>query len=122
SKPENSTYNPTDYLRKNTSKGSGRVVVNLKVDGKRGPETIRRWQQFLGTPQDGELSKVSTAIKAWQRFLNKYAIAKLKVDGVEGPATIKATQKFFGTPVDGVISSTSIMVKELQRFLNNYGR
>src|SRR5699024_2415654 len=120
-KMENATYDPTNYLKNN--KGSGRVLGKLKVDGSRGPATIRRWQQFLGTTVDGVISKPSSAIKAWQTFLNKYGGAKLKVDCYEGPATIKASQKFLGTKQDGVISTpTSSYVKELQRFLNNYGR
>lgn len=119
SNQENSTYNPTNYLK---NKGSGRVVTKLKADGKRGPATIRRWQQFLGTTVDGKLSKPSQAIRAWQGFLNKYGGAKLKIDGREGPATIRATQKFLGTTQDGKISTPSAMVKELQRFLNTYGQ
>ncbi|HLR34715.1 MAG TPA: peptidoglycan DD-metalloendopeptidase family protein [Tissierellales bacterium] len=122
-KQENSTVDPTKYIKKHSkNKGSGRKVVTLKVDGKRGTATKKRWQQFLGTKQDGVLSKPSNAIKAWQEFLNKYGGAKLKVDGYEGTKTIKASQKFFGTKKDGVISTTSNMVKELQIFLNNYGR
>lgn len=107
--------NPMDYLK-------GARKVTLSIDGKRGKATIRRWQQFLGTPIDGEISKPSTAIKKWQRFLNDYGNAKLKIDGYEGSETIKAGQKFFGTPVDGKISNTSTFVKALQRFLNEYGR
>lgn len=118
---ENSTLDPTNYI-KNYGNGSERMVVKLKVDGKRGQATIKRWQQFLGTKQDGILSKPSQAIKAWQTFLNKYGGAKLKVDGYEGVLTIKAGQKFFGTKQDGKISSTSLFIKELQKFLNSYGR
>src|SRR5699024_6486264 len=116
---ENSTINPNNSIK---NKGSGRVVVTLKVDGKRGQATIKRWQQFLGTPVDGKLSKPSTAIKTWQTFLNKYGGANLKVDGYEGVKTIKAGQKFFGTKQDGVISNVSAYIKALQTFLNNYGR
>jgi len=117
---EQATHDPETYL-KNYKEG-GRVVQKLVVDGSRGPATIRRWQQFLGTTVDGKLSKTSQAIRAWQTFLNKYAGAKLTVDGKEGPATIRATQKFFGTPQDGKISKVSLMVKELQKFLNKYGQ
>src|SRR5690625_1802954 len=49
SNQENSNYNPRYYL-----KGSGTVVEKLIVDGKRGTKTIRRWQQFMGTPVDGK--------------------------------------------------------------------
>lgn len=112
-----------DPIKYHNSKGGKKRVVNkLTVDGLRGSATITRWQQFLGTPQDGKISRVSTAIKKWQEFLNKYGKANLKVDGIEGKATIKATQKFLGTYQDGVISRPSNMVKALQIFLNNYGQ
>src|SRR5699024_4465972 len=106
----------------NSKGGKKRVVKKLNVDGYRGRDTITRWQQFLGTPQDGTISRVSTVIKKWQGFLNKYGKANLKVDGIEGKATIKAAQKFLGTYQDGIISKPSNMVKELQRFLNSYGQ
>ena len=115
----NIAVDPIKYIN---SKGDKRVVKKLKVDGYRGKATIKRWQQFLGTPQDGKISRPSLAIKKWQAFLNQYGNAKLKVDGFEGKATIKATQKFLGTTQDGVISKPSNMVKALQRFLNEYGQ
>lgn len=115
----NIAVDPIKYIN---SKGDKRVVTKLKVDGYRGKATIKRWQQFLGTPQDGTISRPSLAIKKWQAFLNQYGNEKLKVDGFEGKATIKATQKFLGTKQDGVISRPSNMVKALQRFLNNYGQ
>ena len=115
----NIAVDPIKYIN---SKGDKRVVTKLKVDGYRGKATITRWQQFLGTPQDGTISRPGLAIKKWQAFLNQYGKANLKVDGFEGKATIKATQKFLGTTQDGVISRPSNMVKALQRFLNNYGQ
>ena len=115
----NVAVDPIKYIN---SKGDKRVVTKLKVDGYRGKATIKRWQQFLGTPQDGTISRPSLAIKKWQAFLNQYGKVKLKVDGFEGKATIKATQKFLGTTQDGVISRPSNMVKALQRFLNSYGQ
>src|SRR5699024_929910 len=62
---ENGLINPLTYL-----KGSNKPM--LKVDGKLGPATIKRLQQFLGTPVDGKISPVSTMVKALQVFLNKY--------------------------------------------------
>ena len=115
----NVAVDPIKYIN---SKGDKRVVTKLKVDGYRGKATITRWQQFLGTPQDGTISRPGLAIKKWQAFLNQYGKANLKVDGFEGKATIKATQKFLGTTQDGVISRPSNMVKALQRFLNEYGQ
>src|SRR5699024_7556059 len=118
----NGQNQPIDPIKYINSKGGNRVITKLNVDGYRGKATITRWQQFLGTPQDGKISKTSTMIKKWQEFLNQYGGAKLKDDGIEGIATIKATQKFLGTPQDGKISKPSTMVKALQRFLNEYGQ
>src|SRR5699024_9512038 len=116
----NIAVDPIKYI--NSKGGEKRVITKLKDDGCRGKATIKRWQQILGTTQDGKISKTSHAIKKWQQFLNKYDGAKLKEDGKEGKATIKATQKFLGTTQDGVISRPSNMVKALQRFLNEYGQ
>lgn len=121
SKQENSTFNPSVYL-KNNSKGGDRMLDKLEIDGIRGKQTIRRWQQFFGNVVDGHISRPSATIKSWQRFLNRYAGVTLKIDGYEGIETIKASQKFFGLEQDGVISNVSIYIKELQKFLNNYGR
>lgn len=104
------------------SGGSG-----LAVDGQLGPDTIRRWQQVMGTPVDGVISSpVSDLVKAVQRFLNAHgANPKLAVDGQgiaqDGHATktIKALQAYLGTPQDGVLSRpVSECVQALQRRLN----
>lgn len=52
------------------SKGGGRVVKKIAVDGIRGKETNRRLQQFLGVKQDGIEGK--NTVKDLQRFLNNY--------------------------------------------------
>src|SRR5699024_2537115 len=116
----NIAVDPIKYI--NSKGGEKRVVTKLKVDGYRGKATIKRWQQFLGTTQDGKISKKRHTMKEWRAVLNKYGNAKLKVDGREGKATITATQKFLGTTQDWVISRPSNMIKALQRFLNNYGQ
>src|SRR5699024_4695104 len=116
----NIAVDPIKYI--NSKGGEKRVVTKLKVDGYRGKATIKRWQQFLGTPQDGTISRPSLAIKKWQAFLNQYGKEKLKVDGFEGKANNKATKKLICKTQDGVISRPSNMVKALQRFLNNYGQ
>lgn len=118
--PQNKTVNPTQYIQQ--KKGSKRMVKKIAVDGYRGKETILRWQQFLGTYQDGVISRPSNMMRAWQQFLNKYGKKKIKVDGYEGKETIEASQLFFGTHVDGVISRPSNYIKALQRFLNTYGQ
>lgn len=57
--------NPLTYLK-------GGKKPMLKVDGRLGPATIKRLQQFLGTPADGKISEPSAMIKALQVFLNQY--------------------------------------------------
>lgn len=53
------------------NKGGKRVVKKINVDGYMGKKTIKRLQQFFGTPQDGKLSKPSLVIKKLQKFLNE---------------------------------------------------
>lgn len=53
-----------------TTKGGGRVVQKLAVDGIEGKRTIRRLQQFLGVKQDGIKGKIT--VRALQTFLNNY--------------------------------------------------
>lgn len=84
----------------------------LKVDGYLGPATIRRWQEVMGTPVDGVISRPSQLIAAVQKRL------KIRADGHLGPQTIRAIQAHLGTTVDGVISKPSQMVKALQKRLN----
>lgn len=78
--------------------GSKRIAQ----DGDRGPQTIARWQEVMGTPTDGKISEPSTLIQADQRFLNRVVPSRhiqaligrpsLKEDGKEGPNTIKVRQ------------------------------
>ncbi|MEV7973314.1 CHAP domain-containing protein [Cellulomonas sp. NPDC089187] len=83
-----------------TSAAGSAVIAE---DGVRGPATITRWQQVLGTPADGVISRpVSSLIQADQRYLNATVptahirdltgAAALVVDGIEGPATIRVRQ------------------------------
>ena len=97
----------------------------LVVDGRLNAATIRRWQQIMGTPADGVISKPSSLVKAVQRRLNAAVDAGLTVDG-EGIgqdgkvyATARALQRYLGTSQDGRISApVSEVVKALQRRLN----
>lgn len=75
--------------------------LRLTVDGVRGPATIARWQEVLGTPIDGRIDRPSTLIRADQAMLNRLLQAgdlrnlvggPLAVDGLEGAKTIKARQ------------------------------
>lgn len=107
--------------------------ITLSVDGKFGPTTARRLQQYFGTTQDGVIShqykqkfnqniyaaqfdqtlRGSNVIRALQKLLG------VSQDGLMGQATIKALQKRLGTTQDGIISPVSNVVSALQRRLNN---
>lgn len=107
--------------------------ITLSVDGKFGPATARRLQQYFGTTQDGVIShqykqkfnqniyaaqfdqtlRGSNVIRALQKLLG------VSQDGLMGQATIKALQKRLGTTQDGIISPVSNAVKALQQTLNN---
>ncbi len=107
--------------------------ITLSLDGKFGPGTARRLQQYFGTTQDGVIShqykqkfnqniyaaqfdqtlRGSNAIRALQKLLG------VSQDGLMGQATIKALQKRLGTTQDGIISPVSNVVKALQQSLNN---
>ncbi|WP_301389695.1 N-acetylmuramoyl-L-alanine amidase [Enterococcus entomosocium] len=107
--------------------------ITLSVDGKFGPATARRLQQYFGTTQDGVIShqykqkfnqniyaaqfdqtlRGSNVIRALQKLLG------VSQDGLMGQATIKALQKRLGTTQDGIISPVSNVVKALQQALNN---
>ncbi|QHO91020.1 hypothetical protein CWT12_06405 [Actinomyces sp. 432] len=74
----------------------------LDVDGVLGSATISRWQQVMGTPIDGVISKPSAMVKAFQTWLNSAVTdsqvkvltgaARLDVDGVLGPKSWKVFQ------------------------------
>lgn len=124
STPQHSTVDPVNYVNKQvgTSGGGKRVVRKVTVDGYLGSETIKRTQQFFGTPMDGKMSKPSLVIKNWQRFLNQFTNRQIKVDGYFGKDSVQSLQRFFGTPEDGKLSKPSLVIKEWQKFLNSYGQ
>lgn len=94
----------------------------LDEDGDLGPKTIARWQQIMGTPIDGVISRPkSSLIGAVQRTIiaRGHSCGRWGADQSFGPATIGALQDELGTPRDGVISHPySSMVKALQVRLN----
>jgi hypothetical protein len=107
----------------------GTTWENLAEDGQLGPHTIRRWQQYMGTPQDGVITQPpghSSLVVAVQNYLNHKINAGLRVDG-QGIAqnghvynTVRALQRYLGTTQDGKLSSpVSQAVRALQRRLNN---
>lgn len=89
----------------------------LAVDGYVGPMTVRRWQQIMGTYQDGVISGQSRTLKKYHlRFTSSCieynsggsalirAVQKAvgaDADGQMGPATIKAIQSHLGVYADG---------------------
>ena len=111
------------YLEGTTPAGE---VEKLQVDGELGPKTIRRWQQVMGTPVDGEIDpKRSTLVAAVQAKLKSTVDRNLKIDGrgiyQDGKVykTAAALQRYLKTPVDGKISMpTSHVIKALQTRLN----
>ena len=97
---------PTPVLR--NADGS----IQLGIDGVRGPATIARWQEVMGTPIDGQISKQSKLIMADQEFLNSVVAEehmrnltgydKLSVDGDEGSRTIAARQFWLRNAMNSV--------------------
>ena len=127
----NSSNNNTSLENPSTPASKPRYIT-LSVDGKFGPTTARRLQQYFGTTQDGVIShqykqkfnqniyaaqfdqtlRGSNVIRALQKLLG------VSQDGLMGQATIKALQKRLGTTQDGIISPVSNVVSALQKALN----
>lgn len=99
------------------------AIPQLRVDGVLGTNTIRRWQQVMGTPVDGVISVPSDLTKAVQRFLNKKGYS-LDVDGKglvqDGKQymTVKVLQRYLGKTQDGKLSNPSDCIKAVQEHLN----
>lgn len=98
----------------------------LVVDGDLGEATIRRWQEIMGTPVDGVISKKSSLITAVQRRLKATVDHQLVVDG-DGDSlnfgvrrdTVEALQRYLRVPITRRMSEgNSDTVKALQRRLN----
>ena len=107
------------------SKPAPAKPAQLDEDGKLGPATIKRWQQIMGTPADGVISKPSDLVKAVQRHLNKHG-ARLVVDGdgirQDGLRyqTTRALQFYLGVTPDGRLDKpVSATVRALQKRLNS---
>lgn len=120
------------------------VKEQLVVDGLFGYKSTMRLQQWLGTPQDGEISGQtqvvkpyipnlisatfggygSACIRALQKYLNNKGYGAGTVDGFCGKNTVTALQKFLNAQkfdvkgVDGIFGANT--AKALQRFLNSF--
>ncbi|MCL2875537.1 MAG: hypothetical protein FWF12_04455 [Betaproteobacteria bacterium] len=105
----------------------------LTEDGVFGTETVKRWQQVMGTVADGIISGQFTGNKQYHQAsaalqygsggssLVRAVQQKLGItaDGHLGPNTIKAIQKRLGVTADGYFAAKpSETVKALQRKLN----
>lgn len=98
----------------------------LAIDGDLGELTIRRWQEVMGTPVDGVISKKSSLVEAVQRRLKATVDHTLVVDG-DGSSldfgvprkTVEALQRYLRRPITRRLSSeNSDTIKALQRRLN----
>ena len=106
------------------------TIPQIAVDGIIGTATVKRWQQVMGTAQDGVISNqlnvtyrpalfavnhnkpygLSMIVKAVQRTLG------VTVDGLLGQQTIKAIQRRLGVMVDGILGRET--AKAIQSRLN----
>lgn len=85
-----------------------KTTTQLDVDGKFGPQTIRRLQSVTGAKVDGEFGPDSK--RKLQTWLG------VKVDGIIGPRTIRALQARVGARQDGVWGPAT--TRALQTYLN----
>ncbi|MDF7665746.1 GH25 family lysozyme [Bifidobacterium sp. ESL0745] len=108
------------------------AIPQVAVDGACGPDTVRRWQQVMGTPADGIISGQVPPSGGWagRPALNAYqygrggsdlihrvqAVLDLPQDGLLGPDTVRGIQARLGTAQDGVFGPAT--VKALQTRLN----
>ncbi|WEV41650.1 GH25 family lysozyme [Bifidobacterium sp. ESL0682] len=111
---------------------SAAATAQLAVDGACGPDTVRRWQQVMGTPVDGVISGQVQPSGGWtgRPALNAYsygnggsqlvrrvqAVLGLPQDGLLGPDTVRGIQAHLGVAQDGVFGPAT--VKALQTRLN----
>lgn len=90
------------------SRGDGRHLMPLNVDGVWGRLTTQHMQVWAGVTSDGQIGPATR--KALQRKVH------VPADGAWGPRTRRALQKVLGVPQDGEWGPQTI--KALQRMLN----
>lgn len=119
-------YNPLAFT--NTAGGKPPSYKRIAEDGRLGPETIGRMQQYFGTPQDHRITNPSSVLKALARHINRVTgrsvpvtgnPADFRQDGHSRSSLIGGTQCILHTPQDGYWSSpVSSGIRELQKRLN----
>lgn len=99
------------------------AIPRITVDGYVGPETVRRWQEIMGTPVDGVITgqvrprgyhrlnltsvrydpraRGSALVRAVQQRLRD-AGYRVTVDGLLGPDTITCLHKYLGVATGGM--------------------
>jgi hypothetical protein len=121
-------YNPLAFT--NTGSGGAKPPSYKRIaeDGKLGPETYGRMQQYFGTPQDHKITDPSSVLKALATHINKVTGRNIPVtgnpadfrqDGHSRSSLIGGTQCIVGTTQDGYWSSpVSDGVKAMQKRLD----
>lgn len=100
--------------------------ARLRVDGVRGPVTVRAWQHLLAAIDqykgriDGRWGPLS--IKAEQRWLRGLGYYTGRIDGIEGPMTKRALQSFLRSKglYKGLLDGKRgpLTIKAEQKYLN----
>lgn len=121
-----------------TSVSVSTSIPQIAVDGSCGPATVARWQQVMGTLQDGIVSgqKVPNCTTYWRPNLKSVTYGYIgsnliravqtqltaeghytgSIDGLLGPATIRAIQAHYGLAQDGSFGPAT--VSAIQNALN----
>jgi resuscitation-promoting factor RpfA len=88
------------------------VGVNLVVDGRMGPKTVRLMQRWVGTAQNGNFGP--TTVRALQRKVG------VPANGVLGARTIRALQVKINARRDGARRLNPATIRALQMYLNRH--
>jgi hypothetical protein len=88
------------------------ISVDLVVDGKMGPKTVRLMQRWVGTRQNGSFGP--TTVRALQRKVG------VRPNGVLTARTIRALQVKVNARRDGARRLHPSTIRALQRYLNRH--
>lgn len=97
-------------LSQETAPVATATKIKLTVDGRFGPHTKARLQQWVGVPFNDQFPP--SAWRAVQRRVGRGLVA----DGVVGPETWSAIQNMVGSAQDGIPGPNTI--RALQSYLN----